>query len=121
MRYLILLLGLRRANQLKVMHFILLRNDVAARHPWLPRAIYDAFLEAKEQLASYYSDPNWSSMVWAPHYRSEEAALLGDPWQHGFGTNRTNIERFTQYSFEQGLISAPMAPERLFHESVLDT
>ncbi len=104
-----------------IMHFILFRNDVVERHPWLPRAMYDAFLRAKEQLASYYSDPNWSSMVWAPHYRDEEAATLGDPWQHGLTANRVNIERFMGYAHEQGLISARLPPERLFHASVLDT
>ena len=104
-----------------IMHFVVFRNDVVERHPWLPRAMFDAYLEAKEQVAAYYSDPNWSSMVWAPHYREEERRLLGDPWQHGLAVNRVNIERFMRYSHEQGLISAPMAPERLFHESVLDT
>jgi 4,5-dihydroxyphthalate decarboxylase len=104
-----------------IMHFLVFRNDVVERHPWLPRAMFDAYLEAKERLAQYYSDPNWSQLVWAPHYREEEASLLGDPWRHGLAANRTNIERFMTYEFEQGLISAPMPPERLFHESVLDT
>jgi 4,5-dihydroxyphthalate decarboxylase len=104
-----------------IMHYIVFRNDVVDRHPWLPRATYDAFLRAKERLAGYYSDPNWSSMVWAPHYREEEARALGDPWPHGLAANRANITRFMQYAYEQGLISAPIAPERLFHDSVADT
>ena len=103
------------------MHFVALRDDVVERHPWLPRALYDAYLRAKEQLATYYADPNWSTMAWAPHYREEEERLFGDPWQHGLAANRTNIERFMGYSHEQGLISGPMDPDRLFHSSVLDT
>jgi 4,5-dihydroxyphthalate decarboxylase len=104
-----------------IMHFIVFREDVVEHHPWLPRAMYDAFLRAKARVARYYTDPNWSSLVWAPQYAEEEAALLGDPWKHGLAANRTNLERFMRYSHEQGLISAPLAPERLLHESVLDT
>jgi 4,5-dihydroxyphthalate decarboxylase len=104
-----------------IMHYIVLRNDVVDRHPWLPRALYDAFQQAKERVAGYYSDPNWSALVWAPHYREEEATQLGDPWTHGLAANRTNIAAFIQYAHEQGLISAPLPPERLFHQSVLDT
>jgi 4,5-dihydroxyphthalate decarboxylase len=104
-----------------IMHFIVFRAEVVEHHPWLPRAMFDAYLRAKARVAGYYSDPNWSSMVWATHYREEEARLLGDPWTHGLARNRANIARFMQYSHEQGLISAPLPPERLFHESVLDT
>lgn len=104
-----------------IMHFILLRNDVAERYPWLPRNLFAAYLEAKEKLAGYWADPNWSQLVWGPQYREDEQRLLGDPWRHGLAANRTNIERFMRYSHEQGLISEPMAPERLFHASVLDT
>lgn len=111
----------RQQGYWPIMHFIVLRNDVADRHPWLPRALLDAYLEAKERLAAYWSDPNWSQLVWGPQYREEERALLGDPWQHGLAANRASIERFMRYSYEQGLISAPMPPERLFHASVLDT
>jgi hypothetical protein len=103
------------------MHYIVFRNDVVDRYPWLPRAMHDAFLRAKDRLAGYYTDPNWSSMVWAPHYREEEARNLGDPWTNGLAANRANIVRFMEYAHEQGLISGPLAPERLFHESVVDT
>ena len=111
----------RQTGYWPIMHFIVLRNDVADRYPWLPKAIFDAYLQAKERLTHYWADPNWSQLVWGPQYREAEQRLLGDPWKHGFAANRVNIERFMRYSHEQGLISAPMAPERLFHASVLDT
>jgi 4,5-dihydroxyphthalate decarboxylase len=104
-----------------IMHYIVFRNDVVERHPWLPRAMYDAFLQAKDKVADYYSDPNWSSLVWAPYYREEEAGLIGDPWTHGLAANRVNISRFMAYSHEQGLTSGSLTPEQLFHPSVLDT
>jgi len=111
----------RRFGYWPIMHFVAIRNAVVERHPWLPRALYEGYLQAKERVAQYYSDPNWSTMAWAHHYQEEEQRLFGDPWQHGLAANRRNIEQFMAYSHEQGLISAPLAPERLFHESVLDT
>ena len=104
-----------------IMHFVVFRADVVVRNPWLPRAMYDAFLRAKDRVARYYTDPNWSRLIWGPRYQEEEARLAGDPWTHGLAANRKNIERFMQYAHEQGLISAPLAPERLFHESTLET
>lgn len=111
----------RRNGYWPIMHFIVIRNDVADRHPWLPRALWDAFHEAKRVLADFYDDPNWSSLAWAPHYREEERRLLGDPWTHGVAANRANIERFMRYSAEQGLIRAPLPVEAMFHASLLDT
>ncbi len=111
----------RRFGYWPIMHFVALRNDVVERHPWLPRSLYDAYLRAKDQLATYYADPNWSTFAWANHYREEEQRLLGDPWQHGVAANRTNIERFMGYSQEQGLIRGPIPVERLFHEAGQDT
>ena len=111
----------RKNGYWPIMHYLLFRNDVVEANPWLPRRIYDAYLDAKAALTSAQGDPNWSSLIWAPYLAEEQARLFGDPWKHGLAANRANIERFMQYSHEQGLISAPMAPERLFHESVLDT
>jgi 4,5-dihydroxyphthalate decarboxylase len=111
----------RQQGYWPIMHYIVFRNDVVERYPWLPRSMYDAYLQAKSRLAVLYSDPNWSYMIWGPYYQEEERRLVGDPWVHGLAGNRRNIEQFMRYSHEQGLISEPLAPERLFHESVLDT
>jgi len=111
----------RRFGYWPIMHFIIFRNDVAAQYPWVPRAIYDAYLDAKRHLDGYWSDPNWSSLAWAPLYQEQERSILGDPWQHGLAANRECIEMFMRYSHEQGLIPAPFAPEQLFHPSTHDT
>jgi 4,5-dihydroxyphthalate decarboxylase len=111
----------RKNGYWPIMHYLLFRNEVVDRHPWLPRTMFDAYLAAKEALAAAQNDPNWSSLIYAPYLAEEQKQLFGDPWKHGLAANRANIERFMQYSHEQGLISAPMPPERLFHASVLDT
>lgn len=105
-----------------IMHFIVLRQDVVERYPWAPRAFFVAFQQATEKLRWHWEDPNWSTLAWGRHYLEEEQAVFeGDPWPYGVARNRTNLERFMQYSQEQGLIRSPLSMEALFHASVLDT
>jgi 4,5-dihydroxyphthalate decarboxylase len=104
-----------------VMHVVALQEDLAQSEPWLPRAVLDVFERANRHAATYYLDPNWSSLAWAQFYWEDEKAILGDPWVNGLAGNRKNITDFMGYSVEQGLIRAPLPFERLFHESVLDT
>ena len=104
-----------------IMHVVALQDGLAQSEPWLPRAVLDVFERAKQHAASYYLDPNWSSLAWAQFYAEDEKTILGEPWVNGLAGNRKNIADFIGYSLEQGLIRAPLPFERLFHESVLDT
>ena len=50
----------------------------------------------------------------------EERRLLGhDLWPIGVKKNRANLERFMEYSRDQGLTKKAMAVDSLFAESVL--
>jgi 4,5-dihydroxyphthalate decarboxylase len=105
-----------------MMHFVVLRQDVVERYPWAPRAFLLAFQQAKEKLLWHWEDPNWSVLAWGRHALEEEQAVFGnDPWPYGVARNRANLERFMEYSREQGLIRRPLSMEALFHASVLDT
>jgi 4,5-dihydroxyphthalate decarboxylase len=67
-------------------------------------------------------DPGWSQLPWARLAREEQNTLLkGDLWPVGFTANRANVDRFIGYSHDQGLIDRQMAPDALFHESVLES
>jgi len=112
----------RKNGYWPVMHLVAIRQEVADEHPWLPRALFEAFEEAKRKALWHYEDPNWSMLAWGRHYLEEEAAQMsGDPWPYGLARNRANLERFMTYSQEQGLTTRPLRMEELFHPSVLDT
>lgn len=105
-----------------IMHVIALKDDIIAANPALPRALLDLYQQAKALVASYMDDPGWSQLPWARMAREEQNNLLkGDLWPVGFAANRTNVERFIGYSHDQGLIDRQLAPDALFHHSVLDT
>jgi 4,5-dihydroxyphthalate decarboxylase len=105
-----------------IMHVIALKDEVIAANPELPRALLDLYRQAKDPAGTYMDDPGWSQLPWARLAREEQNTLLkGDLWPVGFGANRANVERFIGYSHDQGLIDRQLAPEALFHESVLES
>jgi 4,5-dihydroxyphthalate decarboxylase len=82
----------------------------------------EAFERVKDACKHYYDDPNWSRLVWGRHLFEEERAILGeDPWPYGLKRNRSNLERFMEYSRDQGLMERALAAEELFVSTTLDT
>ncbi|MFM2128647.1 MAG: 4,5-dihydroxyphthalate decarboxylase [Pseudomonadota bacterium] len=105
-----------------IMHVVAIRQEVIDRNPWVARAVYDMFNDAKRLAEEYYEDPNWSRLAWGRHaYEDERRLFVRDPWENGFKRNRANLERFIRYSHDQGLIDAPYEPETLFARETLDT
>lgn len=106
-----------------IMHVLVFRDEVLAKHPWVARGLMEAFEEARAICQEFYAeDPNWSVLAWGRHAYEEQRRLLGeDPWKNGFAANRANLERFIGYSFEQGLLPRELSPEELFANSTLDT
>lgn len=102
-----------------IMHLIAFRDDVLERHPDAAAALLEAFEETNRISERYYDDPNWSRLAWGRLDLEEERRLLGrDLWPIGVAKNRANLERFMEYSRDQGLIAKPMPVDSLFAESV---
>jgi 4,5-dihydroxyphthalate decarboxylase len=103
-----------------IMHVIAFKEDVLKKYPWVVESLMKAFEKAKETCKEFYDDPNWSRLVWARHLFEEERSVFGDdPWPHGVERNRANLERFIQYSFDQGLINTRITTDELFTENTL--
>ena len=101
-----------------IMHLVAIKQEVANQHPEVTAALFTAFEQAKETAFRFYDDPNWSSMAWAPQLAQEEQLIMGgDTWPNGLEKNRSNLERFIQYEFDQGLIDGHLEVEDLFHSS----
>jgi 4,5-dihydroxyphthalate decarboxylase len=104
-----------------IMHVVAFRDEVLRQFPWLPQNVVDAFEKAKQVCKHYYDDPNWSRLVWGRHLFEEERAIFGeDPWPYGMKKNRANLERFMEYSLDQGLMERKLTVEELFVPTMLD-
>jgi 4,5-dihydroxyphthalate decarboxylase len=104
-----------------IMHIVAMYRDLAEAEPTLPAALMQMFAQAHAISDDFYSDPNWSRLPAGRHLYEHSRKVFGNPWKNGFKENRANLERFIQYSHDQGLIGERYAPERLFIPSTLDT
>lgn len=93
---------------------IVIKDEVAAKYPDLPRRLYDAFLESKERYlekvrsgeATEKKDNSVRKMI----------DLVGpDPMPYGLKANLQSIEALRTYAFQQGLMPTRMPIEDLFY------
>ena len=104
------------------MHVLCMKNEIAAKHPGLPRALMAMWEDAKQQAAGFYDDPGYAELAFARNEYEAEREMFGrDIWPSGLEANRASVERFMKYLADQNLIDAPFPVETLFHESVLGT
>jgi 4,5-dihydroxyphthalate decarboxylase len=91
---------------------IVVKDELLARHPWLGKALFDAFLESKEiylrqlQAGQQVSDKD-------DHYRAM-SRIVGDPLPYGIEANRASIEAMMRYCYQQGLLKKQYAIDDMF-------
>jgi 4,5-dihydroxyphthalate decarboxylase len=96
---------------------------VAERHPWLPVELFRAFAAAKRASVEELRLVNVLrvSLPWiAAEAEAQIAAMGGNPWPYGFARNRDEIAAMIRYAVADGLAAQAIAPEALFHPSVLE-
>ncbi len=108
-----------------IMHTIVIKNDVLTDYPWVAQTIYKGLDEAKRRCVSRLIEPTVSAipMPWIFSVMQDSQNLYGhnDIWAYGIEENRTTIETFTRYCFEQGIANRLMAPEELFFENTFES
>lgn len=117
----------RKTGFFPIMHLIGLRRSIAQAQPSLPRALYDAFVAARDMAlarlrAVWLGNANRLSLPWLGASMERTLAALGpDYWSYGFTRNRAEIATICRYSLGQHLAAAAVTPEALFHPSLLDS
>ena len=112
----------RASGFFPIVHCLAVRKDIAARHPWLPVALYRAFAEAKRLSLHELQQVNVLrvSLPWiAAAYEEQAKAMGGDPWPYGFARNRDEVGEIIRFVVADGLAAAPIEPEALCHPSTL--
>ncbi len=105
----------RKNGFFPIMHVVAFKDDILEKYPEAAPSVFAAFRKAKALCREFYADPNWSWLAWGRQAFEEEQKLLGeDPWPYGLEKNRANLERFVDYSLDQGLMVKKMAVEDLF-------
>lgn len=104
-----------------IMHVVALRRDVYERNRWVAMNLLKAFEEAKNRSLARASEigVSYYPLPWTGDYARASRELLGeDFWPYGIAPNRTTLEAFLQYAFEQGVAQRNLTPEELFPPEV---
>lgn len=112
----------RRTGIFPIMHLVVIRADVAAAHPWVAQSLYKALTLAKSVAIE--------GIAQAPALRYTMPFLLdawerqvevfgADPWPYGVAANRPQLETFSRYLSEQGIVEKAVAVDDLFAASTL--
>jgi 4,5-dihydroxyphthalate decarboxylase len=107
-----------------IMHTVVLREELARQHRWLPRALFDAFLAAKRLAYQHLNEmPALPyALPWLMAEAEETQALMGDdPFPYGVARNRKTLETLAGYTFRQGLAPRRLTIEEMFWETTLGT
>ncbi|MCU0816430.1 MAG: 4,5-dihydroxyphthalate decarboxylase [Cypionkella sp.] len=117
----------RRTGFFPIMHVIALRRTLAEAHPWLPRALQDALVTARDMALDrlrevWLGSANRLSLPWLNASMERTRATMGASyWPYGFGSARAEVAAMCRYSVDQYLAPRLVAPEELFDPSLLDT
>jgi 4,5-dihydroxyphthalate decarboxylase len=104
-----------------IMHVVALRADVVGEHPWVAMNLYTAFREAKRRSLERALDANAPKypIPWSPYNATRAQEVFGaDFWPYGIEQNRTTLDAFLGYAYEQGACARRLEPEELFAPQV---
>ena len=83
-----------------------------AKHPWLAKSLYAAFVEAKQPYIVHLKGSEGNSAD-EQKYRGL-MPLVGDPLPYGLKSNMASIEAMLAYGLQQNLIPRRMPLEEVF-------
>ena len=105
-----------------IMHAVAIKTELLEKHPWLAKAVFEAYSKAKAKHYMELTKVGWaySSMPWFAQEFEETKKLMGENfWPYGIEANRKALEAILRYSYEQGLASKQLTIEELFHGSTI--
>ncbi|MFG1641230.1 4,5-dihydroxyphthalate decarboxylase [Amycolatopsis sp. NPDC049252] len=117
----------RRTGIFPIMHTVVLARSAVAQRPGLARTVYNGYLAAKNAGLERYRAGRRVYQVrtmlpWANALFERNTELFPDDWwPYGLAANRTTLDTFLRYHFEQGLSARRMTCEELFAPEFLDT
>lgn len=105
-----------------IMHAVAIRNDLVKENPWLPKAVFSAYSEAKKMCyQKMRSGWFFETMPWFAQDLEETKQVMGENFfPYGIEANRKTLNTLFRYSYEQGLAKRVLTIEELFEPSTLD-
>jgi 4,5-dihydroxyphthalate decarboxylase len=111
-----------KTGMFPIMHVIAIRKDVLAENPWLAKAVFKMYSEAKDVAYKNLQSTtvNRVTLPWASDEFNSTRDLMGtNYWEYGVEANRKELESVMRYVFEQGLVKRQIEFEEMFDASTL--
>jgi len=105
----------RKTGIFPTSHIVTLKQEFVDRHPDAPVALLNAFRCSRDEAFNRLegADPQVIVYSWMAAAVNEQRELMGQNyWAYNVENNRTVLEAFTQYAYEQGL-----SPNRIDYEN----
>ncbi|WP_425091253.1 ABC transporter substrate-binding protein [Tropicimonas sp. S265A] len=106
-----------RTGIFPIMHVLAIRRDTADAHPWLARAVFDAYSEAKSLAYREKDRITWATdmLPWYGAEVEDTRRLMGrNFYPLGMDANRATFEKLFDYSHRQGLASRVLTLDEVF-------
>jgi 4,5-dihydroxyphthalate decarboxylase len=106
-----------RTRIFPIMHTVVIRRDLYEREPWIARALYQAFCQARDLAVDglYDTDALRLALPWLIDHVEEARRVLGpDYWAYGLEANRPTFAAVGRYLLEQGAAPRLVSPDELF-------
>lgn len=100
-----------------IMHVIAIKKSILEENPWVAANLMTAFEKARTNSIARVLEITASRMPvpWLTYEGEEKMKLLGkDYFPYGIEDNRTTLEAFLKWTFEQGIAKRHLKPEDLF-------
>ncbi|WP_225725913.1 MULTISPECIES: 4,5-dihydroxyphthalate decarboxylase [unclassified Nocardia] len=117
----------RRTAIFPIMHTVVVRRDLLQERPGLAHDVYRAFSQAKDAVAEQYRRNRrlyevQTMVPWMNALIDRDIEQLGeDWWPYGIAANRTALDTYLRYHFEQGLSPHQWRIEDVFAAELLDS
>jgi 4,5-dihydroxyphthalate decarboxylase len=111
-----------KTGMFPIMHVIAIRTDVLTENPWLAKAVFEMYSEAKDLAYKNLESTtvNRVTLPWAFEEFNRTRELMGtNYWKYGVEANRKELESIMRYVFEQGLVKRQIGFEEMFDPSTL--
>ncbi|GIK83185.1 MAG: 4,5-dihydroxyphthalate decarboxylase [Alphaproteobacteria bacterium] len=113
----------RRAGIFPIMHTVAIKRETYEANRWIAESLAKAFGEAQEKAYADLRITNALKVMlpWLTSHVEQVVAEMGeDFWPYGFEKNRTTLDTFLRYHYEQGLSKRRLQPEELFAPETLE-
>lgn len=103
-------------------HMALMSKKLDREHPELAGKLFAGFEQAKEMAYDeILSDRAGFAVVYLRERMVEAMEQWGDPFKYGISANRSTIDAYFRYNYEQGMCQSQHTYEEVFAKSTLDT